>query len=118
MNEIKITCPNCEEEFELTETLAGPAVAEMRKQVLADSKKRENSLIEREEKISSAEAELTRSKANIASEVARQVADEQKRIKKQAEKEAKADVATEVEDLEKKLATETKQRKKAETEEL
>lgn len=118
MNEFKITCPNCEEEFELTETLAETAVAEMRKQVLAESKKREDSLVEREEKISASEADLTRSKANIASEVARQVSDEQKKIKKQAEKEAKADVATEVEDLEKKLAAETKQRKKAETEEL
>lgn len=113
-----IACPKCGTEFELTETLAGPAIAEMRRQVEAEAKEREKSIKSREEDLSKLEVSLSKERAAIEAEVEKKLAEQRKAIKEAAVTEAKADVSVQVEDLKQQLDGEKAKRKEAEEAEL
>lgn len=118
MSQLTIRCPNCDTDFELTETLAGPAIAEMRVQVQLEAKQREKELAEREEGLARLEGELSKRQATFDAEIEKRLSTERKALIAEAKKEATTDIAGELDELKKELQSEKDKRKEAERAEL
>ena len=80
MNEPTITCPSCQADIHLTESLAAPLIAATRKQHDAAMAAKDREIAQREAAVKSGQEALDQQKASIEEEVADKVQSERKRI--------------------------------------
>ena len=109
MSEAIIGCPKCGARIELTEALAAPLVAELRKKSEAEARHREATLLSREEALAKKSSELQSQTARLELTLTERLTAE--RLKIAAEQEAKAQAAIEVQLKELKSSLVEKDRK-------
>lgn len=74
MTESTITCPNCQTEIRLTESLAAPLIAATRKQFEQQLSQKDNEIAKREQGIREKEKQIAEATRNLDEQVADQVA--------------------------------------------
>ena len=80
MNEPIVTCPKCQTEIKLTESLAAPLIQETRKQYEQLIAQKETEVAKREGAIRTQQSELAREKASIEQQVVQRLASEREKI--------------------------------------
>lgn len=108
---VHVTCPSCNAQFPLTETLAEQLEAQIKARFEAEHRKAELEIASREKAVANREAQSE-------AEITKRVAAEAARIKAQAEAAAAEKVGGEVADLRAQLVAEQQKRKEAEAQEL
>lgn len=108
MSEQTITCPNCKTEIKLTESLAAPLVASIRKHYEQQMVQKDKDIAEREKYVRDKEKLLADEKVafdeKIASKVSEQLKLDRTRIAAEEAKKAKLAAATDIEQKTKELA--------------
>lgn len=94
MSDAIIGCPKCGAQIELTEALAAPLVADIRRKSEADALQREKALLSREELLAKKASDLQSQTARLELTLTERLAAERQKIA--AEQEAKAQAAIEV----------------------
>jgi hypothetical protein len=104
MTEPAITCPNCRTEIKLTESLAAPLIAEVRKRYDEQLARKETEVGTREAAIRDQQAEIAAARNSIDAEVAAKLDQERGRLAAHEAQKAKRLVATEMEQKVKEVA--------------
>ncbi|MFA5952548.1 MAG: DUF2130 domain-containing protein [Hyphomicrobium sp.] len=104
MTEPTITCPKCQTEIKLTESLAAPLIQATRKQYEQAIAQKETDVAKREGAIRAQQAELLREKAAVEEQVGAKVAAEREKIAAEETKKAKLLVAGDLDKNAKELA--------------
>jgi ribosomal protein L9 len=73
MNEPTITCPNCQTEIRLTESLAAPLLAATKRDFQAQLARKDAVIAEREQGLQARELELAESRRSLEAQIAEQV---------------------------------------------
>ena len=71
MNQDTITCPNCGQEFELSDALTGHIREHLRGELLQEVSRREEKLKKQSESLKAQAAQISRGRAEIDEEIAR-----------------------------------------------
>ncbi len=104
MTEPTITCPHCNMEIKLTESLAAPIVASIRKDYEQRLNQKDAEVATRESKLREREMALLKEKESIEDIVADKVKQERAKISLEEAKKAKAVLVMELEEKERQLA--------------
>jgi hypothetical protein len=104
MNEPTITCPACQTEIKLTESLAAPLLQETRKQFEQKIAQKEADIVKREDAIQKQQAEVGKARQAIDEEIAGKLKIERTRIAADEAKKAQLLAASDIEQKTKELA--------------
>ncbi|MDT4328762.1 DUF2130 domain-containing protein [Methylomonas sp. MED-D] len=108
MTEATITCPNCNTQVPLTESLAAPLLAATRKQFEQQLQQKDQAIALREQGIKDQEKQLAEAKRGLDDQVAQQVAKqlqaERQRVIEEETRKAKQSAAAELEHKSRELA--------------
>ena len=96
MNEPIVTCPKCQTEIKLTESLAAPLIQETRKRYEQLIAQKETEVAKREGAIRTQQSELAREKASIEQQVVRRLASEREKIATEEANKAKLLAAADI----------------------
>ncbi|MET0639176.1 MAG: DUF2130 domain-containing protein, partial [Hyphomicrobium sp.] len=80
MTDLTITCPHCETDIALTESLAAPLIAETKRQFEAASAKKDREIAAREAVVREQASELAKARSSLDATVAEKLAAERQRI--------------------------------------
>ena len=104
MNEPTITCPSCQADIHLTESLAAPLIAATRKQHEAAIAAKDREIAQREAAVRIGQEALDKQKAGIEAEVADKVQSERKRISSEEAEKARRLVSSDLDQKAQELA--------------
>ena len=104
MTEPTITCPNCQSEIKLTESLAGPLLADTRRHFEAQIAAKNVEIGAREAALRKQQEDLERAKVSLEAQVAARVAAEREKIAAEESGRAKRAAALELEQRDQALA--------------
>ncbi len=104
MTDLTITCPNCDHEIPLTESLAAPLIADTKRQFEAASAKKDREIAAREAALRDQASALDKARASVDSTVAEKLAAERQRIAAEEAGKAKQLLASDLDEKNKALA--------------
>ena len=104
MTEPIVTCPNCQSDIRLTESLAAPLVRATRKQFEREMADKDREIASREEAIRAQQRALERDKATIDQQIAEKLIAERKRIADEESVKARRLAAADLDQKSKELA--------------
>ena len=104
MIEPTITCPNCQAEIKLTESLAAPLIEATRKRFQQEAAKKDADIAKREAALNDAQAALAAARATIDEQVATKLAAERTAIAAEETRKARLLAATELKEKDKEVA--------------
>ncbi len=113
-----IGCPKCGAQIELTEALAAPLVAEIRRKSEADALQREKALLAREESLSKKTSDLQSQAARLEVTIHERLTAERQRIAAEQELKAQAAIETQLKELKSNLAEKDRKLQAAQAAEL
>ncbi|MBS0236980.1 MAG: DUF2130 domain-containing protein [Proteobacteria bacterium] len=103
MTDLTITCPNCDHEIPLTESLAAPLIADTKRQFEAAAAKKDREMAAREAAVRDQASALEKAKSSIEATVAERLTTERQRIASEEAAKAKQRAAADVEEKAKAL---------------
>lgn len=98
MTDLTITCPNCDHEIALTESLAAPLIADTRRQFEAAATKKDREIAAREAAMQEKAGELEKARASLDAMVAEKLVVERQRIVSEEAQKAKQRAAADLEE--------------------
>ncbi|WP_414464305.1 DUF2130 domain-containing protein [Hyphomicrobium sp. DY-1] len=98
MTDLTITCPNCDHEIALTESLAAPLIADTRRQFEAAAAKKDREIAAREAAMEEKAGELEKARASLDAMVAEKLVVERQRIVSEEAQKAKQRAAADLEE--------------------
>lgn len=98
MTDLTITCPNCDHEIALTESLAAPLIADTRRQFEAAAAKKDREIAAREAAMQEKAGELEKARASLDAMVAEKLVVERQRIVSEEAQKAKQRAAADLEE--------------------
>lgn len=104
MTDLTITCPNCNHEIPLTESLAAPLIAETKRQAEVAAAKKDREIAARESALREQAGALEKARASVEETVAAKLAAERQRIVAEEAQKAKLRAAADLEEKAKALA--------------
>jgi hypothetical protein len=99
-----ITCPNCDHKFPLTDSLAAPLIADVKRQAEAAAAKKDREIAAREDAMRAEKSGLEKQRAALEETVAQKLAVERQRIVSEEATKAKQRAAADLEEKTKALA--------------
>lgn len=99
----KITCPNCKTEIEISSALSAQVTEKLRTEFQAEKQRREQRMTRREADLEKREQALKSSEQSIEQKVQARLAKERDKLREDADKKAKEEVALDVRDREAEL---------------
>src|SRR5882724_9804207 len=97
MNEPTITCPSCQAEIKLNESLAGPLIQATRRQYELKIAQKESDIAQRETAIREQQADITRAKESIDEQVVAKLKPEREKIAAEERKNARQMLSNDLE---------------------
>lgn len=104
MTDLTITCPNCNHEIPLTESLAAPLIAETKRQAEVAAAKKDREIAARESALREQAGALEKARASVEETVAAKLVSERQRIVAEEAQKAKLRAAGDLEEKAKALA--------------
>lgn len=113
-----IGCPKCGAQIELTEALAAPLVAEIRRKSEADAQQREKALLSREEALAKKTADLQGQVARLELTLSERLTSEREKIAREQEAKAQSAVEARLKELQASLVEKDRKLQAAQAAEL